>query len=154
MTDKRTKNYPSLTRAECSPNCKVAITVNKIRETFYSDMPTAALKDRARAAMGLRQFCPLKETGGRCQALRYKHASGNHNFATSTHMTTAPPGTHYTDIPLRLDPRARRPHRQPDFFLRLHPRIRLRGPCDPSLRLHPRVRHMADMRIRLRTIPG
>ena len=73
MADKRTENFPNLTKAECAPNCKVAITVNKIRDTFNSDMPTAALKDRARIAMGHRQFCPLKETGGRCQALRYKH---------------------------------------------------------------------------------
>ena len=73
MTDKRTENFPTLTKAECAPNCKVAAMVNKMRDTFNSNMPTAALKDRARNAMGLRQFCPLKETGGRCQALRYKH---------------------------------------------------------------------------------
>ena len=73
MTDKRIENHPSLTKAECAPNCKVAIMVNKMRDTFNSNLPTAALKDRARAAMGHRQFCPLKETGGRCQALRYKH---------------------------------------------------------------------------------
>ena len=73
MTSKRLQNFPGPNRGQMRPDCKVATAVNAIRKDFLSDMSTIDLKQKARIAMGARQFCPKRKSGKQCMALRYKH---------------------------------------------------------------------------------